>query len=150
MANEGNAQSVRNYQVFIELNDASVLETFDLIEQRSDFRFIFKNEDLNKKVKLNLKAGRYTVAKILELVSKEADLKFKQVNQNISATRIIKADKQISDNERVTEMVNITISGRVTSSEDNLGLPQATVQLKGSTNGVLTDTSFHFIAIGGR
>ena len=32
-----------------------------------------------------------------------------------------------------------TITGKVTSSEDGLGIPGATVLVKGTTNGVITD-----------
>ena len=144
MANEGNAQSVRDYQIFITLNEASVLETFDLIEKRSDFRFIFKDEDINRKTKLNLQAGRYSVAEILELISKEAELRFKQVNLNISASKLTRTDGKAENIQRVEEVRNVTISGKVSSSEDNQGLPQATVLLKGTSNGVLTDVDGNY------
>lgn len=139
MANETNAQSVKNYKVHVTLNNSTISETFDLIEKSSDFRFIFKNEDIDEKIRINLTSGQYTVAEILELVSKEANLKFKQINEQISVSLIEKTDKKAADFERVKDYKTITITGKVTSKEDNQGLPQATVLLKGTTNGVLTD-----------
>lgn len=139
MANETNAQSVKAYKVFIALENATITEAFEQIEKSSDFTFIFKNEDISKDVRLTLALGQYTVAEILELISKEADLKFRQVNDNISASRIERAEKKDTDFKRVEDYRTFTVTGKVTSSEDNEGLPQATVLLKGTTNGVLTD-----------
>lgn len=139
MANETNAQSVKNYKIYVTLNNSTISETFDLIEKSSDFRFIFKTEDIDQKVRLNLPTGQYTIAEILELVSKEADLKFKQINANISASRMVRADRRDTDFERVEDYKDRTITGKVTAKEDGQGLPTATVQLKGTTNGVLTD-----------
>lgn len=144
MANETKAQSVKAYKVYIALENATIIEAFDQIEQSSEFRFIFKNEDIDKDVRIDLALGQYTVAEILELISKEADLKFRQVNENISASRIERKERKEADFRRVEDYRTITITGRVTSSEDNEGLPQATVLLKGTANGVLTDVDGNY------
>lgn len=139
MANETNAQSVKNYKIYITLDNSTITETFELIEKSSEFRFIFKNEDVDSSVRLNLATGQFTVAEILELISKEGNLKFRQLNENISASRIVNRDKKRSDFQRVVDYETITITGKVTDQTDDSGLPSATVQLKGTSVGVLTN-----------
>ncbi len=137
----GNAQSVKDFQILISLSNSSVTETFDLIEKSSDFKFIFKNEDIDQSIRLNLIKGRYSVAEVLELISKEANLKFRQINENISTTRLVRSDKQAAGFQRVEGFVPLVITGRIISDSDKQGLPSATVLLKGTTNGVLTDAN---------
>ncbi len=143
-ANEGNAQSVRNYKIFITLNNSSITEAFESIERGSKFTFTFKNEDLDNQVRLSLDYGLYSVAEVLELISEKANLRFRQVNSNISVSTIPRSERKSADLERVREFKTITVTGRVTDAEDDQPLPQATVLLKGTSNGQLTDADGNY------
>lgn len=138
MANKTSAQSIRDFKVSLELREASITQTFQNLEGLTPFKFFYKKRDIDKKVKINLPLGEYTVADILESVSRSAALNFKQIDKNISVAPVI---KNLSSNiSRVVVVDEVrTITGRVISSEDNEPLPQVTVLIKGTTNGTLTD-----------
>ena len=137
MANKTNAQSIREFKINLELNQASIAQTFQNIESLTPFKFFYKKRDLDKSVKINLPKGEYTVADILESVSKLAELNFKQVDKTISVATV--DNKSDTAEERVSVIdEERTITGRVVGA-DNLPLPQVAVVLKGTTNGTLTD-----------
>lgn len=138
MANKTNAQSIREFKINLELNQASITQTFQNIESLTPFKFFYKKRDIDKSVKIDLPRGEYTVADILESVSRLAELNFKQVDKTISVATV---DKKTTTNEERVSVVDEerTVTGRVVGANDNLPLPQVAVVLKGTTNGTLTD-----------
>tara|TARA_R110000823_G_scaffold295431_4_gene415095 strand:+ start:335462 stop:339010 length:3549 start_codon:yes stop_codon:yes gene_type:complete len=139
-ANGMNGQSIREYKVKLELDNASILETFKAIELNSPFKIFYKKKDINLETKINITYGEYTVAKVLEFISKDAKLNFKQINKNISVAPI--TNKEGGNNETI-EANNVqdrTITGKVTSAEDGLPLVSLSVYIKGTTSGVATES----------
>lgn len=142
MANRSSAQSIREFKVNLELREASVTQAFLNLEGITPFKFFYKKKDINQKVKINLPLGEYTVADILESISRSAALNFKQINQNISVAQV--ANNARSNSERVMVIEEKTLSGRVVSAEDNEPLPTVTVRVKGTTTGTQTDINGRF------
>ncbi len=142
MANRSSAQSIRDFKVNLELREASVTEAFRNLEGITPFKFFYKKKDINQKVKINLPQGEYTVADILESISRSAALNFKQINQNISVAQV--ANNARSNSERVVVVEEKTLTGRVVSAEDNEPLPTVTVRVKGTTLGTQTDLNGRF------
>ncbi|MEO9475772.1 MAG: TonB-dependent receptor [Cyclobacteriaceae bacterium] len=139
MANEGNAQrvqSVKEATITLELADASLEQAFRAIEKNSDFVFVFNKKTLNDLVKLDLSAEDRTVESILLEISEKAEVGFRQVNNNISVRN--HRTKQI---EVIIQQAEV--SGQVTD-ESGEGLPGATVLVKGTTNGTVTDIDGNF------
>ncbi|WP_306110231.1 SusC/RagA family TonB-linked outer membrane protein [Roseivirga thermotolerans] len=137
MATKSRAQSIREYKVTLELNEASLKETFRKIEAQSPFKFFYQQEDLNKNVSINLSYKSYTVAELLETVSKLAQLNFKQFNNNISVSS---ASENPPGAEPAVSIAEVrTITGKVTEGEEGFGMPQVSVFIKGTSNGTLTD-----------
>ena len=139
-AYNGNAQYKSAQKIIINesVNGLSIKEAFDLIEANSDFDMLYLKKDLNKRVKISLnpESGR-TVYDLLMEISRQSGLKFRQVNNGISASPI---DRQLSNNEldRVAIIDAIDITGKVTD-ENGDGLPGASVLVKGTANGTTTD-----------
>ena len=140
MANTGNAQYKNTNEIFIKeaVTGHTVKEVFKLIEANSDFEIFFIKRDLKSKKEIHLKpeSGR-SVYDILIEISKQTGLKFRQVNNVISATPISKEELK-GDMKRVEVLADVDISGKITD-ENGEGLPGATVVEKGTTNGTTTD-----------
>ena len=123
--------------ISVELKDASLLEVFEYIESKTKFTFSYDKKDLEENVKLNFQPGNRSVAEILSTISRAANLKFKQVNNSINIVKMPLDNRQSYEIEVIREEVNV--SGRVTSAEDNLGLPGVNIRVKGTSEGVITD-----------
>jgi len=118
----------------INLTNTSIRDLFGFIEENSEFVFLYRNEDFNltKKVAVNLKDA--TINQILD----EA-LKGENVSYNVYERQIViqKAENSIVSQQKKE------ISGTV---KDNSGapIPGATVLIKGTSTGTLTDMDGKF------
>ena len=131
-ANNTYGQFLDKTKVSISLDNATMVDVFKIIENQTPFSFIYDNKIISNTKRISFNDENVSVRKILERVSKEARLKFKQVNRSISVNVIPKKE--------VVIVVPIfkEITGKVT---DNTGepLPGANIIEKGTTNGTQTD-----------
>lgn len=133
-----NVQSVRDVYVDIYFNETTLLETFQLMEERTDFKFHYSKSDIRSKQKINGQYVNATVADVLTDISKKAHVRFKQVNNNISVNKIKKDDLEEQDEIILIEWADTTIKG-IVRDENNDPLPGVNVRVKGSSTGVVTD-----------
>lgn len=142
LAGNSNAQkavSAKEVDISIQLENNSVKNIFDAVEDLTDFSVSYDKNELGNKLKKSITVSKKNmkVSDLLLEISKQADLKFKQVNKVIHAKRISPND----DNEPKLEInlvPDVDITGKVTD-ENNQGLPGASVLVKGTSNGVTTD-----------
>jgi TonB-linked SusC/RagA family outer membrane protein len=137
IASDLNAQkieSVKEVYLSLSLKDANVVEAFKAIEQQTDFKFAYDHSVINKKLKLNVRSGEMSVADLLLQISKDAGLKFRQVNNYINVDRLDKNQKVLEVNLQAR-----TVMGRVTTEEDGEGLPGVNVIVKGTSQGTVSD-----------
>jgi len=131
-------RSVKDVYVDLSLENASLLETFSKVESQTDFTFHYSQSDLKKSVKMNGKYQKVSVADILVDISKEAQLKFKQVNNNISVNRVKKSNQKTAVQVVEVILADITVSGSVTD-ETGEGLPGVNIKVKGTSTGTVTN-----------
>ncbi len=124
LASNTNGQSWHKVQVSVEVKDAPVKEIFQSIEQQSDFVFLYGTKVKKLKKRLSLKLKEVSVAKVLEAVSKETKLSFKQINDNISV-----ATGSIGELPQKKQK-DIIISGKVTDAKTGDPLAGASVAIK--------------------
>lgn len=139
MAEKGKAQvkSVKEVMITLKLKDSSLKSVFSSIEEQTDFNFIYSKQNVgSKKDKINLDLKEATVEQVLIEVSKQTGLKFRQVNERISAVKI--DDSALPDEELVKVLADININGKVVD-ENSQPLPGVSVIIKGTSNGVVTD-----------
>lgn len=129
-------QSVKDVRIYLDLKNSSLIELFEAIERQTNFHFSYNSEDIMADLKISKRYSQATVAEILLDISKLANLKFKQVNQNINVSK-----SNSGRNERQLEIIiqSRTVSGKVTSAEDGEPLPGVNILEKGSANGVVSD-----------
>ncbi len=144
MAADSEAQSVRSVrEVKIKLGAGvyQVKEIFDNIEALTNFYFSYYPSDIDIGQKVTISGKNLKVSDVLLQVCKETDLAFRQINNNINV-RIRKKNVPVQSIEVVIE--GITITGKVTSSEDGSGLPGVNVVIKGTTMGTVTDINGNY------
>lgn len=86
--------------------------------------------------------GKIAVSEVLLDISEKANLKFRQVNKSI----IVSEKIGNHSNEQRLEIImqGVTITGKVTSSEENDGLPGVNVIVQGSVQGTVTDVEGNY------
>lgn len=138
MASGASAQykSVKEVQLNINAGTTSLLEVFEHIEATTDYKFYFHGKDVKVKQQISLSQNPdQTVADVLASVSKQARLKFKQVNNNISVSALKKSEE---GQPVVVSIRDVEIQGKITD-ENGEGLPGASVVVKGTAIGTTSD-----------
>lgn len=126
----------------ISVQDQSVKEVFDYIEQHSEFIIFYLDEtiDVNRKVSVNLKDQR--VENILEQLFKNTDVTYTINDRQI----LLSKRKEMTEAVPVVAVVQQkknTVTGVVL---DPSGMPVigANIMVKGTTNGTITDMDGKF------
>jgi TonB-linked SusC/RagA family outer membrane protein len=140
-ASDISAQSIKSVKesfVTLNLNNASLYELFRSIESQTSYSFTFSREDINRSYRISMNDSNINIGSLLLEISKETNLIFKQVNNNISVSKISGGQRGVRQEVEVIIQTR-NISGRITSSEDGDGLPGVNVIEKGTNNGTVTD-----------
>lgn len=137
VASDGNAQyeSIKDINVSVRLQNASLGEALEAIESSTDFSFTFEEKELLSRKGITVRAKEQSLDMILLKISRDANVEFLQINNNIH----VKAKPPRKAPEIVAIEQARTITGKVLSSEDNTGLPGVNVIIKGTATGTVTD-----------
>ncbi|MCC5929927.1 MAG: TonB-dependent receptor [Cyclobacteriaceae bacterium] len=135
-------KSVKEVYLSVDIQDKNLQEVFKLLESKTSYKFSYDQRDVRNNQKINLFLQNASVEQILLELSKEASLKFRQVNNSIDVKRV---SGKISE-EEIIEIVeqSRTVTGRITTDDDNSGLPGVNVIEKGTSNGTVSDIEGRF------
>ncbi len=137
-----NILSVKEARISVTIDQLSLEETFDLIESNSDYKFVYKYSELNKKIRLSMSPESYgsSMENLLLSISREANVSFKQVNNRISVKQL-----SIKSTDYAIDVVidQVEVSGTITD-ENGEPLPGASIIEKGTTRGAVTDLQGKF------
>ncbi|MCG8307734.1 MAG: TonB-dependent receptor [Cytophagales bacterium] len=144
IADHGLAQQQSIYDVYlsVEIDDGKLVEAFRAIEKKTGFNFTYNDAVVNENSTVSLSMAMESLADVLTELSKNTNLKFKRVNQNIHVSKKRMFEKPLI--EVATMLQGITITGKVISSEDNEGLPGVNVVVKGTSQGTVTDVEGNY------
>lgn len=132
------SQDVYHVKMKLNVSEASVSEIFRLIEDKTDFTFVYSSKRLDLTHKINLRKDLDSVGEILEYVSSVAHFTFRQVENTVMVKpEITKA--------AVRANAIGMIKGKVTDSLTNESLPGATVIIQGTTIMTSTDLNGEFL-----
>ena len=141
MANVSPAQqnkSVKEVKLNIRYENAGILDVFNLIENKTTFKFFYESKYIDPAVRVKFEEGEMTINDILIRISKNSNLKFKQINSTINVTTKDKKGKE-EETEVIIILQGKSVSGTVTSYDDEEPLPGVNVVEKGTTNGTVTN-----------
>ncbi|MEQ8554168.1 MAG: TonB-dependent receptor [Cyclobacteriaceae bacterium] len=132
-------KSVKEAKISIEINNESIEKSLKMIEQNSDYKFVYKKNELRKKANISLDVENQTLENLLLEISKQANVSFRQINDRIS----VKSHKNADFEEKVTIEEQRTVSGNILD-ENGEPLPGASIVVKGTTVGTTTDFEGNF------
>ncbi|MDN5204370.1 TonB-dependent receptor [Fulvivirgaceae bacterium BMA10] len=142
-AHVGSAQSVYQVKIDMKLQKASLIDIIDGIQEKTDYHFAYREQDILKETVRTTKNFRNeSVGSILEFVAKKYDFHFKQINRTITAIKIERNENPSSESLKIVE--EKIISGNVKDAETSQPLPGATVLIKGTDIGTTTDVEGQF------
>jgi TonB-linked SusC/RagA family outer membrane protein len=137
LASTGNAQrkSLKDVKVSLQMKEKSLASFFKQVESKTEFKFTYTDNVVDMGQPITLEENNQSLYDILVSVSKQTNLNFVQVNENIH----IKSDSpNRRDEVEVTSAVEITVTGKVID-EKGVPLPGATIIVAGTTLGTVTD-----------
>lgn len=138
-AKDTNGQTVSVNDVFltIDLENADLHEVFSSIEEQTGFTFTYFKSNIKKKQISKIQENNTSLAQILRQISRDADVQFKRVNENIYVNK--KESRTSEWMEEASDLfADLDINGKITD-ENGDGLPGASILVKGTTKGTTTD-----------
>ena len=131
------ANSFSQTRVSLNMKDATVQEVFSNLEKMTDYTFLYKLDLVGKCGKVNVEATNKDFSQLLEDLLSPLGLSFK-----IDDRVVVITAARVKD-EKKDEKKMITIKGRLFMA-DSTTVPGATVILKGTSTGVITDMAGEF------
>lgn len=118
----------------VHLRNAGVAELLEELGQKSSLHFVFDKTVLQYDKVFTLVETQITLKDLLEKISRQSQLRFKQVNRNINV-RLQKPDPVSVETQQNSDL---EVTGKVIDSE-GLPLPGVTVNVLDSSIGTVTD-----------
>ncbi|SHL41433.1 iron complex outermembrane recepter protein [Flavobacterium saccharophilum] len=118
-------------KVTLELNNSTIEKVIETIEQKTDFRFIYKLNDIDLDRTISINVKDQSIYVVLDKLFKGTPTEFK-----IRDTQIILKKPELKT--QIIEFQKQTVSGIITD-ENGLPLPGASVLEEGTRNGMVTD-----------
>ncbi len=145
-ANDLSAQfrdkSIKDIYISIDQPEITLDNFIDQVEDEVGFVFVYNSREIRKNLKAGVQVGKTDLASLLMQISKNSNLKFKRINNNIHIG-VRDAGEKLEIEEKI-DAQSITITGKVTSQEDNTGLPGVNVIVKGTSQGTVTDIAGNY------
>lgn len=131
------ANSYAQKKVSLELYNSKIETVLETIEKKTDFRFIYKLNDIDLNRIISIKSKNESIDVVLKTMFKGTSINFLiQDNQVILKKNIVeKLEKK--------DLIDITIKGKVVD-ENGLPLPGATIIEIGTNKSVSTDNNGNF------
>lgn len=132
-AENSDAQQMHEIQIKVSSNRQNVSQFFGDVESQTDFKFSFAN-GLNLSQEVQVRSRNLNLEELLIEISRNSDLKFKQVNKTLAVST-----KPILSQISSKSMDEISVKGKVIDEETGEGLPGVSVVILGRNKGTITD-----------
>lgn len=129
---------LKKVSIQVDVDKASTEQLFRQIEQRSDYKFFYDEKVLAAKTKFTLNK-QMSLFELLTYISERAGLQFKQVNKNINVKLNPPKTAVVETTSR-----DVSITGKVVSSDNQEGLPGVNIVVKGTSNGTISDADGNY------
>lgn len=122
----------------LNLTDVTLLDLLNRIEDNSEYRFFYNNDEVNVTDRITIKAKDQSIGTILTMAFSGLPYSFKEMENNM-----ILIEKTGKTNGRTGDAAQKAVTGKVTD-ENGLPLPGVTVVIKGTTTGTITDADGNY------
>ncbi|SHE94004.1 TonB-linked outer membrane protein, SusC/RagA family [Mariniphaga anaerophila] len=117
----------------INIQNSTLKETFKVIQNESGYRFFYSDDLVDLDKKMNLEGSNFTIDEIIGALESKTNLSFRKMEDKLIVV--------VPANEEQHPGI---VSGRVTSADEQEGLPGVNVIIKGTSKGVITDASGNY------
>ena len=133
-----------NEQVTLNLQNTTLKQMFKKISTETNYNFFYENSeiDLNKKVNINVESKCIKDLLLQIFEGTEFDCKF--VSKQIIIIKIPSSDLENSKTESSVKIQQTKLSGQILD-DNGMPLPGASIQIKGTTTGVISDFDGNFV-----
>lgn len=137
------ASELQTHYMSVQLENATLKELFDIIEEKFDYSFLIRNNDINLDERVSLDISNKSVEEILTNALKNQNAEFVVNNNRIIVYKSTKQSKPELKSTGITQQVS-TIKGVVVDAITNEPIIGANVIVKGTTTGTSTDFDGNF------
>ena len=138
---EAQVKSIYEVQVSLDVKGSPINQVFEAIEKQTNFTFVYGELELDDLLRVNISAKNISVGNVLFDMSKQANLKFYQLNNNISVSKHSSRNRNVKKSKiKVVIDQFKVISGRVTD-ENGEPLPGVNIVIKETNAGTVTDVN---------
>ncbi|MEN7546299.1 TonB-dependent receptor [Rapidithrix thailandica] len=138
-ASNGQKLSIDDIYLSIDAKNEKITQVLTKIERKTPFEFSYFGTITNKSQRVTFSANNLSLREVLEQISLQTGFGFKRVNDNIFVDRLDQKEPSVDDEWAGQEKV--TVSGIVTSAEDQVPLPGVSIIVKGTSLGTITDVN---------
>ncbi|WP_430936703.1 SusC/RagA family TonB-linked outer membrane protein [Saccharicrinis sp. 156] len=124
----------QNQRLSLEVNDVSLVDLFETLEETSEFHFIYYTPDIKEQIRISGDFKDAFIQEVLDECLQNTGLTYKIVQDHVIIKKAPEVRKEVVQQQPQT----ITIKGKVTD-ERGEPLPFVNVYIKGETRGVITD-----------
>lgn len=128
----------QDVKVTINLQNVSLEKVFNKIETLTDFKFIYKDNDVNYKKQVSIQANKKPLSEVLNQLFEDVNLKYKVSKNQIVLKPNVKAKPKPTKKTPVASQTKFIVSGTIVD-ETGMPLPGANIIEKGSANGATAD-----------
>lgn len=139
------ASELQAFQMSVHLENATLKELFDIIEEKFEYSFLIRNNDIDLEERITMKVSDKSVEEILTNALKKQDAEF-TVNDNrivVYKTHSKKAANPAPTEVRASQQTS-KISGTVIDEVTGEPVIGANVLVKGTAIGTITDYDGNF------
>ncbi|MEQ8419288.1 MAG: SusC/RagA family TonB-linked outer membrane protein [Arenibacter algicola] len=135
----------QNAKISLDYDQISIGEVFKEIERKSEFRFLYKNKELDGRSKVSIHISKGNIYEILDRLFKELPIKYEVLdNRQIILTKRPMKIKISEESIPVGSLIEqISVSGSVVDV-NGTPLPGANILEKGTSNGTQADFDGNF------
>ncbi|HZG25969.1 MAG TPA: TonB-dependent receptor [Chitinophagaceae bacterium] len=144
IAAPGGAQSIEDVKMRLYLNNESLKTAFSKIEKQCNFLFAYKDKDVNSYNKVSISNDLRSVREILDIITAQTNLDYKQVENSIVIFRSNGSQKSSAQaSSAKIQRADEPVTGLVL---DDAGKPLsgATVLVKETNTSTITDAAGRF------
>lgn len=126
-------------KIDIDAKELALEDLFKKIQDKSEFIFFYKDDILDKNIRVSLELRKATISEILDTAFTNTDLTYKIDDRQVVINRRPKTTFRSSSIETKQTVQELTISGVVSDVTDGAPLPGVSVLVQGTSTGVSTD-----------
>lgn len=130
----GNAWSQKDH-LSLNVSDIQLGELFHSIEEDTNYKFFYNNDEVDVTSRVTLKVENKTVKEILALIFEKLPYKFREEENKLI---LIEVKPTKHDSNGTSQPLPLQVFGKVTDEDGNI-LPGVSVMVKGTKLGTITN-----------